>query len=300
MTRGRSAITGRFAPSPTGDLHFGSLVAALGSALSARSQGGRWLVRVEDIDPPREVEGSAERIIADLARFGLVADEPVLFQSTRATAYDNAIERLLREGKAFECGCSRADLPDNGVYPGTCRNGIARGKTARAIRARVDATPVTFTDAVHGVITEQLQHDCGDFVIRRADGLPAYQLAVVVDDAFQGVTEVVRGADLLDSTARQVHLQSLLGLPHPAYMHLPLVCDADGRKLSKQDGDDPVKTLEPALAIARALQVLGQQARPDLGVEGQIAAATANWTPGTVPRKVSAQWRARADAAGAA
>jgi len=276
-------VIGRFAPSPTGELHFGSLVAALGSALSAWSQGGTWRIRVEDIDPPREVAGSAARILADLSRFGLQADGPVLYQSTRLEAHHAAVDRLLQEGKAFHCGCTRADLPDNGVYPGTCRDGIPAGRKARTVRARVDAPPVGFVDRVHGACEQRLTEQCGDFVIRRADGLPAYQLAVVVDDAFQDVTEVVRGADLLDSTARQVHLQHLLDLPTPDYMHLPLVVDADGRKLSKQDADDPVATLSPLAALGAAMRVLGQPVPSQNDLSGFLDLACRQWDPGRVP-----------------
>lgn len=288
MTRLREPVVGRFAPSPTGELHFGSLVAALGSALSARSRGGQWLVRVEDIDPPREIPGSAQRILDDLRRLGLVPDAPVLYQSTRLADYHAAIDALVSRGQAFPCGCTRADLPDDGVYPGTCRDGLPPGRDARTIRARVDASWIGFDDPVHGPCRYRLTDQCGDFVIRRADGMPAYQLAVVVDDAFQGVTEVVRGADLLDSTARQVHLQRLLGLPTPRYLHLPLVVDADGRKLSKQDADDPVASMTPLGALRAALQVLGQPIPAENRISELIRRATAAWNPNRVPDTANA------------
>ena len=213
---------GRFAPSPTGDLHFGSLLAAVASNLQVRSRGGQWLLRVDDIDPPREVPGSADRIIGDLRRLGMPPDDAVLYQSQRTQAYEAARDKLLEEGLAFWCGCSRSELPRSGVYPGTCRTGLPRGKSPRAVRLRVGSKPVIFDDAIQGPVRDDLQETVGDFVIWRADGLPAYQLAVVVDDAFQGVSEVVRGADLLESTGRQIYLQGRLGLPTPSYAHHPV------------------------------------------------------------------------------
>lgn len=251
--------TGRFAPSPTGLLHFGSLVAAVASYFDAKKNDGRWLLRIEDIDPPREVPGSADRIIEALERFGLVPDEPVLYQSSRLQAYDRAIENLIDAGHAFWCGCSRSDFPQGAPYPGTCRNGIPAGKRKRSVRLRVGSQPVGFTDLIQGRQSDVLAHTSGDFVIRRADGYPAYQLAVVVDDAFQEVSHVVRGADLLDSTARQVFLQAQIGLDHPLYAHVPLVVDADGIKLSKQASADPVACHTPAAALRAALFFLGHR-----------------------------------------
>jgi glutamyl-Q tRNA(Asp) synthetase len=189
-------VIGRFAPSPTGDLHFGSLVAAVGSYLEARSVGGKWLLRIEDLDPPREVPGSASRIIADLEKLGLIPDGPILYQSSRLAAYREVVEQLLDKGLAYPCGCSRKDLSGS-VYPGTCRNGLAPGRKPRATRFRVEAGECAFYDRLQGWVSEKLASSVGDFVIRRADGLFAYQLAVVVDDHYQGVTQVVRGADLL-------------------------------------------------------------------------------------------------------
>ena len=237
---------GRFAPSPTGPLHAGSLVAALGSWLDARAHGGVWLLRVEDLDPPREMPGAADDILATLAAFGLDADEPVLWQSERTDAYRAALQRLRDAGLAYPCSCSRrvaeaaaqaAGLPD-GVYPGTCRRGAAAG-TAHATRLRVPDPPadvIAFDDRAFGRYGQALARTVGDFVLQRADGLWAYQLAVVVDDADQRVTDVVRGADLLDNTPRQRWLQQQLGLPHPRYLHLPVVSNAQGEKLSKQTG----------------------------------------------------------------
>ncbi len=220
---------------------------------------------MEDIDPPREVPGSATRILHDLSRLGLNSDRPVLYQSTRTGAYESAVGTLLSEGKAFWCGCSRNDLPPSGIYPGTCRNGLAPGKSRRTVRLNVKDSTIRFSDLIQGAIEENLEHSVGDFIIRRADGLPAYQLAVVVDDAFQGITEVVRGSDLLESTARQIHLQHALGLPTPAYVHHPLAIDSDGKKLGKRIASDPVGRLPAASSVRTALQFLGQ--KPPRGME---------------------------------
>jgi glutamyl-Q tRNA(Asp) synthetase len=276
---------GRFAPSPTGDLHFGSLVAAIASYLQARKSAGKWFIRVEDIDPPREVPGSSERILQELSRFGMCSDDAPLYQSHRTPAYKDACETLLAEGRAFRCACSRKDLPDSGIYPGTCRNGILAGKSARSIRLKVENTAIQFTDRVQGDIKDTLDNTSGDFVIWRADDLPAYQLAVVVDDAFQGITEVVRGVDMLDSTTRQIYLQSCLGLPAPAYAHHPLATQADGSKLSKRHGSDPVNTA-PAAEVARlALDFLGQLPPMGLGLQELMKWAVAEWKLERVPRR---------------
>ncbi|HEU4670360.1 MAG TPA: tRNA glutamyl-Q(34) synthetase GluQRS [Dyella sp.] len=249
---------GRFAPSPTGPLHFGSLVAALGSWLCARAAAGEWLVRMEDIDPPREVPGSARDILAALPAFGLAPDRPVLFQSTRRAAYDAAFERLREAGQVFPCWCSRADLAGNG---GLHRDGACVAPPADdrppAWRLRVPDLDIVFDDALQGPQRQNLREVAGDFVIRRVEGYYAYQLACVVDDAFQGITEVVRGADLLDSTPRQIHLQRLLGLPTPAYLHLPLARDDEGRKLSKSTGAGALDPADPMPALRRALAFLG-------------------------------------------
>lgn len=283
MSTGQPPYIGRFAPSPTGDLHFGSLVAAVGSFLQARSQAGQWLVRVEDIDPPREVAGSTERILMELLRLGMHPDGPILYQSSRLDAYREALEQLLKNDLAFHCGCSRSDLPTGGVYPGTCRAGVAPGRQARSVRARVDDAALEFHDAVQGICRQNLLASCGDFVIYRADKLPAYQLAVVVDDAFQGVTEVVRGADLLDSTARQLHLQRLLGMPQPNYFHLPIALDAEGNKLSKRAGSDPLSAQTPLEAVFQALRFLGQRP-PRLGTLPDLWAwSIEHWDPAAVP-----------------
>ena len=278
---------GRFAPSPTGDLHFGSLVAAVASYLQAKSAGGQWLIRVEDIDPPREVPGSASSILEDLQRFGMQPDQPVLYQSDRSDAYEAAITDLLDQGHAYWCGCSRSELPTSGVYPGTCSNGLPKGKSPRSVRLRVSDVTVNFTDLVQGHVGENLRELVGDFVIKRADGLAAYQLAVVVDDAFQGVTEVVRGADLLGSTARQIHLQNCLGLATPVYAHHPLAVGSDGTKLSKRFDSDPVASSPPAQALEMALRFLGQPCPEGLSDKELMAWALSNWRLSRIPQPIT-------------
>lgn len=233
-------------------------MAAVASFLDARSHQGQWIVRVEDIDPPREVPGSAGRILADLERFGMTSDEDILYQSTRTAAYENAVRRLIDRGKAYWCGCSRSDLPESGVYPGTCREGIPSDREPRSVRLGTAGARVSFHDRIQGSIAEDVGDRSGDFIIRRADGLPAYQLAVVLDDAEQGITHIVRGADLLDSTPRQVCVQQALGLDTPEYAHVPIAVDGTGCKLSKRLDSDPISGLEPAFALRTALQFLGQ------------------------------------------
>lgn len=265
---------GRFAPSPTGPLHFGSLVAATASYLDARRAGGDWLLRIEDLDPPREVAGSAEQIVATLAAFGFEWSGPISKQSERHAAYQAALDQLLAAGRAFPCSCSRAelqaaqppadDLSDELYYPGWCRNGVRAPDRPLAIRFRVAPGTIAFADQLQGLQTSDLARDTGDFVIRRRDSLFAYQLAVVVDDAAQNVTHVVRGADLLGSTARQIALQAALGLTTPVYAHLPLAIDANGIKLSKSTGAAAVDARQPAHELWRTLQFLKQGPPPDL------------------------------------
>jgi glutamyl-Q tRNA(Asp) synthetase len=249
-------------------LHLGSLVAAVGSWLFARAEHGRWLVRIEDIDTPRVVPGSAEEILDALRRYALGWDGEIVWQSQRTHLYERALQELRGKNLVYDCACSRAELQraasaplgHEPVYPGTCRNGIAEGKSARAIRFRVPDDVIAFEDLVAGPIEEHVQQRTGDFVVRRADGLFAYQLAVVVDDGDQGVTQIVRGADLLTSTARQIALQRALRLPRPAYAHLPLVVNPDGSKLGKRDGALPLPTLDEARVretLAAALRHLG-------------------------------------------
>jgi glutamyl-Q tRNA(Asp) synthetase len=265
-------VTGRFAPSPTGPLHLGSLVAAVASWLYARRANGRWLVRIEDIDTPRVVRGSAEEILAALQRYGLEWDGEVVWQSKRIALYEDALQRLREAKLVYDCACSRADLQRapsaplgaEAVYPGYCRTGIADGKTPRAVRFHAPDQVIAFDDLICGPIEEHIGARTGDFVVRRADGLFAYQLAVVVDDAEQGVTQVVRGADLLYSTPRQIALQRALGFPTPEYGHVKLVVNPDGAKLGKRDGALPLPTLDEARVretLALALQHLGIEGR---------------------------------------
>jgi glutamyl-Q tRNA(Asp) synthetase len=275
--------TGRFAPSPSGPLHFGSLVAALASWLDARATGSRWLVRIEDLDQPRVQQGAADEILRTLDRLGLYWDGEVTFQSSRIALYEQALARLR---DTYLCGCSRREIADSAislaadgaqVYPGTCRAGMPAGKTARALRVRVAGT-ISFDDRVQGSVNQDLEREVGDFVLRRADGQFAYQLAVVVDDADQGVSDVVRGADLLESTPRQIYLQRLLGFPIPRYLHVPVAVDAQGAKLSKQsdargiDRDD----------LQRALRFLGQP--PSATLDDAVR----QWSPALIPARRAA------------
>lgn len=282
-----AASVGRFAPSPTGPLHAGSLVAALASWLDARAQNGRWLVRIEDVDTPRCVAGADEFILKQLADVGLVADEAPVWQSQRGALYEQALDPLVAQGLAYPCACSRKDielaLATQGaarhrhgelVYPGTCRHGLA-GRKPRAWRFRTEPGSLRWHDRRLGPQTQHVQAEVGDFVLKRADGPWAYQLAVVVDDAAQGVTDVVRGEDLADNTARQILLQRALGLPSPRYLHTPLVLGANGEKLSKQNGAMPLSTLDPIGALndaARALALPPQQ--------GSVADALSGWVAG--------------------
>ncbi|HEY0503890.1 MAG TPA: tRNA glutamyl-Q(34) synthetase GluQRS [Lysobacter sp.] len=276
---------GRFAPSPTGDLHFGSLLAAFGSWLRARQAGGRWLVRVEDLDPPREVAGAARRQLDTVAAFGLLPDEEVVWQSRRSSLYEGALARLLQDGRAFFCHCSRTDLAAMGGVHRAC---VARlPRTDPAVRLRVaDGSVVGFDDAIRGHLEQDVAREVGDFVLKRADGYWAYQLAVVVDDAAQRITEVVRGADLLDSTPRQILLQRALGLPTPAYAHLPLVLGQDGRKLSKSDAALPVDPADPLPALRAAWSRLGQSPAALAGadsVAGLLARAVEAFDAEAIP-----------------
>ena len=276
---------GRFAPSPTGRLHFGSLVAAVASWLCARHAGGQWLVRMEDIDPPREVAGSAAAILAALPAFGLVADEAPLFQSRRRAAYDAALDHLRATDQVFPCWCSRSELAAAGGFhrDGRC---VAAAGSARepAWRLRVPDIEVSFDDALQGPQRQNLRDGVGDFVIRRVDGLYSYQLACVVDDAFQHISEVVRGTDLLDSTARQIWLQRCLDLPTPAYRHVPLALDGAGRKLSKSVQAQPLDASNPLPALRRALAFLDVPAASDaFTVEELLQSSLARFDPSALP-----------------
>ncbi len=271
-------LVGRFAPSPTGPLHFGSLLTAVGGYCLARQGGGRWLLRMEDLDQPRVVAGAADDILRTLELLGLEWDGEVVWQSRRQSAYEAALARLDEKGLVYPCACSRREIlasaPHPGeegpVYPGTCRPGLAAGRSPRALRLRVPEQQVCFTDGVFGRQQQCLATAVGDFVLRRADGLFAYQLAVVVDDADSGVNQVVRGADLLPSTLRQIFLGSCLGYPVPRYIHLPLALGPDGEKLSKRHGAIPLgedASRTGGRLIWRALRFLGQEVPESLQAE---------------------------------
>lgn len=277
---------GRFAPSPTGFLHLGSLVTALGSFLQARSHHGEWLVRMEDLDLTRNQAGAADDILFTLEAFGLQWDGAVLYQTSRNEAYFEALQSL--KGHIFPCGCSRKELQYNqGVYNGKCRNGIPFGKTPRTIRLKVPDQIISFQDLIQGSFQQNLSTEVGDFVIKRADGCYAYQLAVVIDDAMQNITDIVRGCDLLDSTPRQLYLQSLLKYPTPHYAHLPIITNALGQKLSKQTLAQPIDKKNPLPALFQALQYLGQIPPLDLlsdNVETLLQWALAAWNISNIPQ----------------
>jgi glutamyl-Q tRNA(Asp) synthetase len=284
---------GRFAPSPTGPLHFGSMVAAVGSFLQAKSRGGEWLVRMEDLDPPREVPGAADDILRTLEALGLHWDGAVMYQSRRHGVYEAALKMLERLDAIYPCACSRREIADssvNGVdgpvYPGTCRAGLPAGRAPRAWRVRVNGRAIEFVDAVQGRMLRDLAADFGDFVVRRADGYFAYQLAVVVDDAEQGITEIVRGADLIESTPRQMHLQDLLGLPTPNYLHLPVALSMQREKLSKQTFAAPADIAHPVPMLYQVLRFLGQDTPPalaDSDLDDFWRWAIAHWRVDRVP-----------------
>ncbi|WP_157267682.1 tRNA glutamyl-Q(34) synthetase GluQRS [Azohydromonas aeria] len=284
---------GRFAPSPTGPLHAGSLVAALASWLDARAHGGRWLLRIEDTDAPRCVPGADREILGQLGVLGLVPDEPPLWQSRRTALYQQALDGLAARGQAYPCGCTRRDIEaalaaqghehrrhEERVYPGTCRDGL-HGKPARAWRLRCgseeEPVVIDWHDRRLGAQRQDLTHAVGDFILKRADGIWSYQLAVVVDDALQGVTHVVRGEDLADNTPRQLWLQRQLAAPAPTYLHLPLVLDARGEKLSKQHGAPPLALDDPLAALRAAARALDLPENDTGDLPGWLARATAAW-----------------------
>ena len=287
----RAPTIGRFAPSPTGPLHAGSLVAALASRLDALAHGGRWLLRIEDLDPPREVPGAARAIIEQLFAHGFEPDGEIVFQSARHALYEQAFGQLQAMGAVYPCSCTRREIADSLrskgasherhdelVYPGTCRHGMAAGRAARAWRVRVDDTIIDWYDRGRRQwFREPLADRVGDFVLRRADGLWAYQLAVVVDDHQQGITDVVRGDDLIGSTARQIHLQQLLGMPRPRYLHLPVVTDRHGEKLSKQTGARALDASHALESLERALSHLGLPATGAPGIAQFWSRATERW-----------------------
>ena len=294
----QTAYVGRFAPSPTGPLHAGSIVAALASWLDARAHHGRWLVRIEDIDTPREQPGAAESILQTLRQLGLVWDDSPSWQSQRLEAYGTALKSLVSKGLAYPCACTRSEIADSqrsvmpggssassqsvrGVehpYPGTCRNGLRPGRTARSWRLRLpDPAIVQFNDRWQGWQQQDVANEVGDFVLQRADGLFAYQLAVVVDDSAQGITDVIRGADLLGSTARQRLLGRALGLADLRYMHVPVVLAEDGEKLSKQNGAIAVDTRHPVEVLSQAFGHLGFGPSAESSLDGWLADATRRW-----------------------
>lgn len=292
------SYVGRFAPSPTGPLHFGSFVAALASWLDARAAGGRWLLRIEDLDRPRVRSDAGSRILAQLEAAGLHWDAEVVWQSRRLDLYREALERLSSMDATYWCACTRKEIADSaitpdgaGVYAGTCRAGFPRGKSPRAIRLKTVPERIAFDDRLQGTISQSVEREVGDFVAYRADGTFAYQLAVVVDDAEQGVTDVVRGADLIDSTPRQIHLQRLLGLPRPRYLHVPVAVTATGEKLSKQKhaAEGSSRDLRAALAF------LGQAAPAGMADAELLNWAAGAWNPGAIPRRrtISASAAAR-------
>jgi len=289
-----ASYRGRFAPSPTGPLHFGSLIAAVGSYLEARAHGGDWLVRMEDLDPPRVVPGAADEILRALTACGMQWSGEIVRQSTRNDAYHAALHRLRGRKRVYPCACSRREIADSAiagidgpVYPGTCRAELAPGKTARALRIDTREVTVAFDDALQGPVAHDLEKEFGDFVLLRADDVYTYQLAVVVDDAEQGITDVVRGADLLGSTPRQIYLQRLLGVPQPRYAHLPVVVNNAGEKLSKQTFATPIIAANPLPALVATLEFLGQQP-PQTLARGTIREfwnwALKNWKLERVPR----------------
>ena len=286
---------GRFAPSPTGPLHFGSLVAAVGSYLDARHYQGRWLVRMEDLDPPREIPRAGDQILRTLEAFGLEWDETVDYQSRRGTLYDAALAQLERDGHLYHCACTRREIADSmtgpdrsSIYPGTCRNGLPPGRQARAVRVRVYDTAINMTDLLQDGMVQALGTEVGDFVLRRADGLHAYQLAVVVDDAEQRITHVVRGADLLGSTPRQVYLQQLLGYDTPAYLHLPVAVNAGGEKLGKQTFAPAIPSTHVIETLLQALVFLNQplpDGARDATVAELLAWAGTHWDRRALPAR---------------
>lgn len=294
----KSHYRGRFAPSPTGPLHFGSLIAALSSYLEARRHDGEWLVRIEDLDPPREVAGASTLILQTLERYGFEWAGEVWYQSRRHEAYLAALDALAQDGLSYRCGCSRKQVQEQqqrlglaaGIYPGTCRSRPASRHQQHAIRLLTEGQRVSFVDGIQGLIAEDVEHEVGDFVLRRADDLFAYQLAVVVDDAAQGITDVVRGSDLLSSTARQIVLQRVLGYPQPSYQHLPVAVNAAGQKLSKQTYAPALDMTNPLPILWRALRFLGQNPPPEI-LEGELASlwqwAVAHWHPEQIPRRLT-------------
>lgn len=296
---GLPVYTGRFAPAPTGPLHFGSVVTAVASFLQARSRDGRWLVRIEDLDSPRTVAGADRKILATLEALALDWDGPVIYQSQRGHAYEAGLRRLRDDAYLYACRCTRKELKSAPIYPGTCRTAAVTDRNRHSLRIRVTNEEIEFADPVQGAIRQQLASEVGDFIVRRSDGLIAYHLAIVIDDAWQGVSEVLRGADLLDSTARQIFLQKSLGLPVPDYLHIPVALDRAGRKLSKQNRAPAVTGNAPVPVWMAALEYLGQNPPQQLG-EATLtevkAWALANWSSRHIPKTEHLPAPALADA----
>jgi len=290
----KTPYVGRFAPSPTGKLHFGSLVAAAGSYLEARLHDGKWLVRMEDIDPPREEPGAADAIMKTMDAYGFEWDGERLFQSDRIDFYRSLLEKLEKEGKTYRCTCSRKEIREAlrspGIYPGTCRRGYNEEKGQWSWRIDTSGSgELAFQDPIQGLRKMALEKEGGDFIIWRTDGLVAYQLAVTADDGAQGVTHVVRGSDILDSTYRQIRLQQLLGLPTPHYLHLPVALGEDGQKLSKQNLAAPVSLKAPASTLCRVMAFLGHAPPPALEhapVREFWQWAVENYERGRIPKKM--------------
>lgn len=288
---------GRFAPSPTGSLHFGSLIAAVGSFLDARAQQGEWLLRMEDIDPPREVKGAAEHILLTLEQLGLHWDQAPLYQSSRSEAYREVLQTLTQQGKLYPCTCSRKKIQSIAacskagyIYPGTCRDGTAENVEIRSYRLSVEELKIHCHDRLQGNIQESLADQVGDFILQRGNGLFAYHLAVVVDDAEQGISDIVRGADLLDSTCRQIYLQRTLGYPTPQYLHLPMATGRDGCKLSKQTFAPAIDTRQALQSLSAALRFLGQDVAAEADIEHLDdfwRYAIQHWKPENIPRQRS-------------
>ncbi|MGD8999152.1 MAG: tRNA glutamyl-Q(34) synthetase GluQRS [Granulosicoccaceae bacterium] len=284
---------GRFAPSPTGPLHFGSLLAAVASYLDARANQGRWLVRMDDLDQPRCVKGADSEILKTLEAYGLYWDGEVMYQSQRQAAYEAALDQLQQDKLVYACGCTRREIADiahagieGPVYPGTCRPGLPAGKTARSIRLCTPDEIIVLQDRIQGEVKQHVQQQVGDFIIRRADGLFAYQLAVVVDDAEQHITDIVRGSDLLASTPRQISLQRLLGIKTPRYAHLPVAVNSVGNKLSKQTHAHPIDNRQARDTLLQVMRFLNQPVSndmPQMSLHEFWAEAVARWQADKIP-----------------
>jgi len=284
---------GRFAPSPTGPLHFGSLIAAVSSYLDARHNEGEWLLRMEDLDPPREIPGAADDILRTLEALGMHWNGPVVYQSQRGHYYDDALAILERSAHVYGCACTRKEIADSSmqpgagnIYPGTCRSGIPQGRTARSIRVRVCENEITIRDRLQGKLLQRLDKEVGDFIVRRADRLVAYQLAVVVDDAEQEISHIVRGADLFDSTPRQVYLQQLLGYPLPAYLHIPVAVNDSNEKLAKQTHAQAIEPRDWLAILCDVLAFLNQPLPESVEDANQVEFwqwAIEHWNTGSLP-----------------